>query len=148
MAAIREWFGLYNIIYDWFERNCGYPELEEYWRNIARNCYADLAVRFREKGPDYVKEYFEGIFQEDGGQAASVVGGDDVTIEVLESPDVKWMQAFDNPHFKTVPYYFNHYEIIFGEIARMAGLEFEMLKKGEDGLCKWRFCRKGWGTAR
>jgi len=117
MAAIKEWFGLYNIIYDWFEKNYGYQKLEEYWKYIARSCYSSLAAEFRDKGPEYVRDYFETIFEKDGGQAIGTVRKGRVTVEVLESPDVRWLKAFDNPAFKIVPYYFNHYEVIFGEIA-------------------------------
>ena len=144
MAAIKEWFGLYNIMYDWFEKKYGYQELEEYWSYIARSCYADLAVKFREKGPEYIRDYYESIFLADGGKAKGVVHGNEVVVEVLESPDIKWMQAFDNPNFKTVPYYFNHYEVIFREIAKMAGIEFDMLENREDGKCRWAFRNKGW----
>jgi hypothetical protein len=147
MAAIKEWFGLYNIMYDWFEKNYGYQELEEYWRFVARTCYTKLAAEFKEKGPGYVKDYYEMIFAEDGGKAVGTVCKDEVTIEVLESPDIKWMKAFDNPAFKPVPYYFNHYEVIFGEIAQMAGLDFKMLSIRKNGKCKWTFSKNGWEVA-
>ena len=31
MAAIREWYSGYSIIYNWFEDNYGKQELEDYW---------------------------------------------------------------------------------------------------------------------
>lgn len=144
MAAIKEWFGLYNIMYDWIEKRFGYNELEGYWKFIAISCYADLAKKFKEKGPDYISDYFKNYFLSDEGKVKVTVDKGAIVMEVIESPDIKWMQAFDNPNFKTVPYYFNHYEVIFGEIAKMAGIEFEMLEKRDNGKCKWVFYNSEW----
>jgi hypothetical protein len=143
MASINEWYGAYNIIYKWFENEYGHDDLKKYWRHIARCCYKDLAIDFKVKGLEFIKDYFEWIFQNDGGRARGTISKDIVMVEILESPDYKWMNFYDNPNFKTVPYYFEHYEVIFGEIAKMADLEFKMIENRTDGKCKWEFrCKK------
>jgi hypothetical protein len=84
----------------------------------------------------------------DGGFVKATASRDEVIVEVLVSPDIKWMQTFDNPYFKTIPYYFDHYEVIFREISNMAGIEFEMIEKRQDGKCKWAFRSKSWEVKR
>jgi hypothetical protein len=142
MAAIKEWFGLYSIIYSWIEKNYGYAELTKYWENTASEIYPGLARDFREKGPEYIKEYFETIFAADGGAAAGTVDGAGVTIRVTDSPDKKWAEAFGYPSYALKPWYFDRYRYVYGTVAEMAGLRCDMLDCPEDGRCTFRFSIK------
>lgn len=139
MAAIKEWFGLYNIIYTWIKENYGYDELVEYWKNIATKVYPKLAEDFRTKGFTFIKDYFEQIFAADDGKAVGAVEKDGVTITVIESPDVKWTQSFGYSSFQLQPFYFDHYKYVYGQVADMAGLDFEMIEQQPDGQCVFRF---------
>jgi hypothetical protein len=142
MAAIKEWFGLYSVIYSWIEKNYGYDELTKYWENTARQIYPTLARDFREKGSGYIKEYFEEVFAADDGGATGTIDDTGVTIRVTESPDKKWSEAFGYSAYALKPWYFDHYKYVYGTVADMAGLRFEMLTCPPDGRCEFRFSLK------
>ena len=142
MAAINEWFGLYNIIYSFVEQNYGYGELTEYWKNTAKTVYAKLAEDFKKQGLPYIKTYFEETFAKDEGSASGSIDADGVTISITESPDVKWTQAYEYDSFKLKPWYFDHYKYIYGQVAEMAGMDFEMIAQPPDGKCVFRFSRR------
>ncbi|MPN46745.1 hypothetical protein SDC9_194343 [bioreactor metagenome] len=68
MAAIREWYGGYSIIYRWFEKKFGEDALYEYWHYIAGEVYSELAKKFSDGGPAFIASYFAEIILEDEGK--------------------------------------------------------------------------------
>lgn len=142
MAAIREWYGLYGIIYNWFEDQYGYGALEEYWRYIAETVYPEVAADFREMGFPYIAEYFAGIMEADEGKATISVAENAVTIDIQECPDAIWQKFHDNGYFMPRDHYYKSYEVIYGTVARMAGLRFEMLRYDPHGRLKFAFTRE------
>ncbi len=142
MAAIREWYGGYSMIYRWFEDNFGEEALEEYWHYIAREVYTPLADKFREGGPAYIAAYFPEIILEDEGKLIVESDKDSVTVEILECPDYIWQTYYDQGFSMPRDNYYRSYEVIYGDVAKMAGYDFEMLKFDTQGRLKFRFTRK------
>lgn len=142
MAAIREWYGGYAIIYRWFEDNFGEEGLEEYWHYIAKEVYAPLAEKFRTGGLASIAAYFPEIILEDEGSVCVTANKDSVTVEILECPDYIWQTYYDQGYSMPRDNYYRSYEIIYGDVAKMAGYGFEMLKFDTQGRLKFRFTKE------
>lgn len=142
MAAIREWYGGYSIIYRWFEDKFGYKELENYWHFIAREVYKDLAKEFKAGGPSYICDYFTDIITADEGKLTVKADENSAVIDILECPDYIWQQHYDQGYSMPRDNYYKSYEIIYGDVAAMAGYRFEMLRFDTKGRLKFRFTRQ------
>ena len=145
MAAIREWYGGYNIIYNWFEKNYGYDALQEYWHYLAKEVYQPLLTETFEKGPEAIAKYFHEIIEEDEGTVETEVTGNSVTVEIKECPDYIWQHYFSDMPFGIADsneHYYRSYEVIYGDIAEMTGYQFEMLQFSTVGKLKFSFTKK------
>lgn len=141
MAAIREWYGGYSILYRWFEDHFGYEGLEKYWHYIAKEVYADLAEKFRQGGFAYIAEYFREIINEDEGKVDIVLGEDEVIIDILECPDYIWQRYYDQGYSMPRENYYRSYEVIYGDVAEMAGMRFRLMRYDKDGRLKFSFSK-------
>lgn len=141
MAAIREWYGGYSIIYRWFEDNFGYEGLVKYWHYIAKEVYSDLADKFREGGLPCVAEYFREIIEEDEGRAEIALTENSVTVDIQECPDHIWQKHYDQGYSMPRENYYRSYETIYGDVARMAGMGFKLLRYDTEGRLKFEFTR-------
>ena len=142
MAAIREWYSGYSIIYNWFEDRYGAEALEEYWHYIAKEVYADLADQFRQGGLPYIRSYFQEIIEEDQGKVRFEEEGGSLTVEILECPDYIWQKAYLEIGGMPRENYYRSYETIYGDVAKMAGMDFALLKYDKDGRLKFRFAER------
>ena len=142
MAAIREWYSGYSIIYNWFEDNYGKQALEEYWHYIAKAVYTGLAKQFREGGLPYIRDYFREIIEEDEGKVRFEEDGNKLTVEVLEMPDHIWQKEYLEIGGMPRENYSRSYEVIYGDVAAMAELGFELLKYDADGRLKFQFTKE------
>lgn len=93
MAPIKEWFGLYNVVYNWIEKNYGYNALEEYWMFMTENCFEDVAETFKDGGLSAIKDYYEYTFNLDNGECRSCLEDEKLTIEVIKCPDYEFMKS-------------------------------------------------------
>ena len=121
MAAIREWYGGYAIIYRWFEDNFGEEGLEEYWHYIAKEVYAPLAEKFRTGGLASIAAYFPEIILEDEGSVCVTANKDSVTVEILECPDYIWQTYYDQGYSMPRDHYHRSYELISVDVVQLAG---------------------------
>ena len=138
MAPIREWFGVYNIIYRWFEQRYGKKALEEYWKYIAQNCFSEILNRFS-TGIVGVRDYLSETFDKDGGEYLSTIKGDSLIFEVTKCPDYDFMNSVFNINFKPIEDYCKHHEIFNSALAEKAGYSFCMAECNHKGQCKWVF---------
>ena len=142
MAAIREWYSGYSIIYNWFEDNYGKQELEDYWHYIAKEVYADLAEKFKQGGLPYIRDYFKEIIEEDEGKVRFEEGENSLIVEVLEMPDHIWQEKYLEIGGMPRENYYRSYETIYGDVAKMAGIGFELLKYDPDGKLTFKFTKE------
>ena len=91
MAPIKEWYGLYNVIFNWCEKNFGKEGLVKYWQHIGRTCYAEVIETFRREGLDGVKEYSEGEFTKEGVEITSSLEEEKLFIDIKNCPAYAFM---------------------------------------------------------
>ncbi|MEG1524798.1 MAG: hypothetical protein RRZ24_06160 [Clostridia bacterium] len=142
MAAIREWYGGYSIIYRWFEDNFGYEGLVDYWHYIAKEVYSELAEEFRRGGLPYIRNYFQEIIEADEGRVQFEQTEGALAVDILESPDYIWQMHYDQGYSMPRDHYYKSYETIYGDVAAMAGMGFEMLRYDKDGKLKFQFTKR------
>ena len=142
MAAIREWYSGYSIIYNWFEDRYGNQALEDYWHFIAKEVYSDLAEAFQKGGLPYIRGYFQEIIEEDDGKVRFDQTENSLTVEILECPDYIWQKAYLEIGGMPRENYYRSYETIYGDVAKMAGMDFELLRYDRDGRLKFKFTEK------
>lgn len=142
MAAIREWYGGYSIIYRWFENRFGEDALYEYWHYVAKEVYPELAQKFRDGGPAFIASYFTDIILEDEGKLCVEADKNSVTVKILECPDHIWQTHYDQGYSMPNSNYYRSYEVIYADVAKMAGYDFELLEYDTQGRLKFRFTRQ------
>jgi|LSQX01.1.fsa_nt_gb hypothetical protein len=143
MAPIKEWFGLYNVIYNWLEKNYGYNALEEYWEFMTENCFKGVAEKFKDDGLCAIKDYYEHTFSLDDGACSSCLEDEKLTIEVTKCPDYEFMKSSPNPHFVPIKSYCKHHEVMNRILAEKSGHTFCMRECDNKGHCIWIFTKKG-----
>jgi len=141
MAAIKEWFGGFNVIFNWIEKQFGPAALEAYWRHIAATCYTEVIAKFKSEGLDGVRDYFEDIFKKDGGLIETTRQPGCLTIKVIKCPAFMFMNTSDNPCFVPIKNYCRHDEIINARLAQQSGLNFRMTACTHHGQCTWEFAK-------
>lgn len=139
MAAIKEWFGLYNVLFNWFHKNHGEKGFEAYARHIANTCYPDTVASFKAGGLPAVKAYFEEQFRVDGGQIDAYIVDDVLTICVNKCPAMEYMKNSTNPYFTPTSRVCRFDAIVNGVLAAKSGLSFEQKYTDENGKCIWEF---------
>ncbi len=139
MAPIKEWFGAYNVIFRWFEKNYDKEALTEYWKFLAENCFQETVERFKKGGLDEIDNYFRETFEIDGGEYVSSFSENILLCEIKKCPDHDFMKSSDNPCFKPIEDYCGHHDIINSVIAQRAGFTFRMLECSGKGQCRWMF---------
>ncbi|MEG1524795.1 MAG: hypothetical protein RRZ24_06145 [Clostridia bacterium] len=148
MSAIREWYGLYSLIYNFMEDEFGYEALVDYWRYIGEKVYSDEADRFRTGGMPYIRDYFKSRIEVDDGIATFDVDEHHVVVDIQKCPDYIWQKYFDVNGFTLPrPHYFRVYEVIYAMVAEKAGLDFSMLRYDETGKLKFEFRKPEGRTA-
>lgn len=140
MAPIKEWFGVYNVIYNWFEKKYGYSELENYWKYIADACYGENVEIFRKKGLKGIKEYFESVFMLDDGEIKCCLeDGRRMELQIVKCPDHEFFKSSENKYFKPIKSYCMHHAVINARLAEKSGYKFRMPECDCKGKCKWVF---------
>lgn len=139
MSAIQEWYGAYNVIFNWFKENYGKDDLVEYWKFIANSCYGETIEKFRNEGLEGIEEYFSEIFDKDGGTYKTKLEENKLVFEVLKCPAYNFMKNSDNPHFEPIAEYCEHHQVINSILAEKSGFKFEIAECNNDGYCKWVF---------
>ena len=139
MAPIKEWFGLYNVIFSWFEEKYGYQAMAEYWKYIGDNCFDDVVEKIKAGGLKGIQEYFEHTFDLDQGEYVSELQDDRLIFSVEKCPDYEFMKSSENPYFKPIGDYCKHHEVINSIISEKSGYSFCMEECDGAGKCKWVF---------
>ncbi len=142
MAPIKEWFGVYNVIYKWFEKNYGCEALEEYWRYIANTCFNNVIDKFKNEGLPGIKDYYEKTFKQDDGECITNLSNGKLTIEVVKCPDYDFLKSSPNPNFVPIANYCKHHDVINQILAEKSGCTFRMEECDNNGKCKWVFEKK------
>lgn len=139
MAPIKEWYGAYNVIFNWFEKNFGNEGLLKYWEYIGGSCYGEAIELFRREGLRGVKKYFEEEFLKEETAVCARLEENSLLIEIRECPAYRFMNESKNPYFVPREDYCRHDEVINGILSEKSGLKFTMLECDKRGGCRWLF---------
>lgn len=139
MAPIKEWFGAYNIIFNWFERKYGYDALEKYWCFIVKSCYNEVVEQFKSEGLEGIKRYFDQVFSTNGGECKSKMEDGRLVFEVKKCHDYEAMKMSYNPNFIPIYHYCRHHKAMNNLMAEKSGHAFRMMECDNNGTCKWAF---------
>jgi hypothetical protein len=128
-----------NATFRYIHDTYGKEVLIDYWTSMAHEYHADVVARFREGGPEEVRRYWAGYFdQEPGGDVQVSLNGTDVEIDVRDCPAIRWLEAGGR---EIVPYYCEHCHYVSTAIADRAGMRFTL--KGGGGTCNQVFSLGG-----
>ena len=137
MAAADFYYAI-NATFRYMHRHYGQEGLYAYWRSLGQEYFSDVIEQFRAGGLGAVEEYWRGFFTVEPGDLVSVERTDSaVVIEVQECPAIKHLQAGGR---EVMELYCQHCQVINTEMAKGAGLEFDM--SGGQGSCRQTFVEK------
>lgn len=139
MAAIKEWFGAYNVIFNWFKQNYGNNAFDEYCRHIGSTCYEYVIKRFKREKLEGIKRYYQELFNKDEGKIECYMEDKKLTINIIECPAYAFLKSSSNPYFAPTDSLCKFDLIINKIIAEKSGFDFSMDECNKDGKCKWVF---------
>jgi hypothetical protein len=137
MSAIKEWFGIYNMIFRHLKNNYGEDELEDYLKYLGDKAYCDISAEYREKGIEWIKERYTENFKKDGGTAIDSFADGIMKMEVESCPAYGYMNASDNPYDKPEIYFCDCCVKLNKRILRNAGYLLEVSECNNNGKCRW-----------
>ncbi|MCE5255711.1 MAG: hypothetical protein LLF89_02565 [Spirochaetaceae bacterium] len=137
MAAIKEWFGLYNVILNWIKTNWGEGAMEDYSRHIAHSCFKEEIGAIRSGGLKEIESRLVCPMRKDGGMVDAESTASQCIICVRKCPSLQFNSISANPNFKNMKDSCEFDFCVNEVIAQECGLVFkgEMLDDG----CRWFF---------
>lgn len=78
---------------DYLERRYGPDAVREYLREFTLTFYAPLREELRARGLAALRDHFERVYRDEGGQIEIALDADELRIEVAASPAVLHMRA-------------------------------------------------------
>lgn len=137
MAAITEWFGIYNMIFRYMKNKFGEKELMKYIGDTAQKVYDDLSEEFKANGISGIKGYYGRNFIEDGGNVNIVSDGNTLVFQIAQCPAYQYMLNSENPYDKPEPYFCNCCIEINTIIVKNSGCMLTVTDCDCKGKCKW-----------
>lgn len=141
MSAIREWFGIYNMIFRHIKETFGDGELEEYLQYLGDTAYEDVSADFVKNGFSRISERYVGNFIKDGGEASAAADGDKLDIKVAQCPAFGYMLGSANPYDRPEEYYCQCCIKLNSRILSNAGYSLEVSDVDNDGRCRWKISK-------
>lgn len=137
MAAINEWFGLYNVILNWVKSQDGEEAMKAYSRYIGEHCYKSQIESIREEGLSAIESQLVHPMRMDGGEIGVTIQDGTCCVDVHQCPSLMFNSQSDNPHFKNLRDACTFDFCVNEAIARECGLAFSghMTESG----CHWQF---------
>lgn len=138
MSAIKEWFGIYNMLFRHMKETFGENELNEYLEYLGDTAYADVSADFAENGIERISERYMDNFIKDGGKAAATVDRNVLDIYIEACPAFEYMLASSNPYDKPEQYYCDCCRKLNYRILANAGYGLEVSDISNSGSCRWK----------
>jgi hypothetical protein len=143
MSAIREWFGIYNMLFRHMKDTFGEDELKEYLKYLGDTAYKDVSDDFSINGLERICERYTANFVKDGGKASASMEGEKLVIGVDECPAFNYMLNSENPYDKPEEYYCDCCCRLQSRVLENAGYELDISDINHQGSCKWTVLQKG-----
>lgn len=128
-----------NATFRFIERRFGIEGLRQYWTDLGNQYYGPVAERWRIGGLPVVAEYWKAFFAaEPGAQTAVTASDDEVTVEVITCPAIKYLRDHGR---EIVPSFCQHCHFVSAAIGERAWIDVRI--SGGNGSCIQRFANRG-----
>lgn len=148
MSAIKEWFGIYNMLFRHMKETFGEQELREYLEYLADTVYADVSEDFAANGlvrisQRYIDNFIKdgGIASVDGGEAAVVSDNGTLSLRIDKCPAYGYMLTSENPYDKPEQYFCDCCSRLNSRILSNADCQLFITDISRDGKCNWRIVK-------
>jgi hypothetical protein len=138
MSAIKEWFGIYNMLFRHMKETYGEQELRDYLDYLADTAYSDVSSSFKAKGLAQISERYTDNFIKDGGMALRSEENGILGISVISCPAYSYMLASRNPYDKPEQYYCDCCCRLNSRILSNSGYLLEVTDISNNGKCVWK----------
>ncbi len=88
----KDFHGALSIGIQYLEKNFGEEAVREYLRNFTNTYFAPLKEQIRQRGLLALKEYFEELYEKEGGEVATTLSDDELIVRVAACPAVTHMR--------------------------------------------------------
>ena len=141
MAASREWYVAYNVIFNWFAAQYGLEGFDEYIYEITMRCFHEVLEDITSRGLDAVRDYYIDVFENDGTKYS--VDESEVELSFVISQCIEYvvMKGSSYSCAKPCPHYCRHHRIMNEIFAKQCGASFSMTSD-DNGRCEWHFWKE------
>lgn len=138
---LTSFYGVFNITFEFIEKNYGFEELEKYWESIGEKYYSKLIEDIKKRGTEAVKDYWLSSCREDDVTRFSYVIDDDrFELKIDKCSATEWIGK--NPHYKLFEKYCDHCRVINSKIASLSGFKYQLEKNKDKQKCVHIFKNK------
>jgi len=88
----KDFHGALSTGIQYLEENFGEEAVREYLRDFTNAYFAPLKADIKQRGLSALKEYFEELYEKEGGEAEITLGDDELVICVAACPAVTHMR--------------------------------------------------------
>lgn len=145
MAAIREWFAVYGVVFEYMEKLGGAGGLANYLDFLGGQMHELTGGGQGTAALPAIRAYFEENLPKDGGECTASLGGDTLEVAVERCPDHAYFESTPYEGHWFGPEYCESCAGAHAGLARAAGCGFEAEKpvRHPDGRYSCRFTFTG-----
>lgn len=143
MSAIKEWFGIYNMIFRHMKSEYGDKGLKDYITYIADNAFKDTSENFKVHGLKAVMEKYMNDYIKDDCDAQSSIKDNRLYINVNSCAAYKYMLNSENPYDRPEDYYCDSCIELNKKILENSGFKLIVQDCSKTGKCKWTIEKDG-----
>jgi hypothetical protein len=130
---LTSFYGVFNIIFEFIEKNYGFEELGKYWEFIGEKYYSKFIEDIKERGTEAIKDYWISSCQDDKVTSFSYeIDDEKFELKIDRCSAIEWIGK--NPHYKLFDKYCDHCRVINSKIASLSGFEYKL----ENNRDKWK----------
>ena len=93
----KDFNGALSVGIDYLQENFGEEAVREYLRDFTNAYFAPLKEEIKQRGLAPLKEYFEELYDKEGGEVQITISDDELIIRVAACPAVTHMRQHDYP---------------------------------------------------
>ena len=142
MSAVKEWFGVYNIVFKHIRETYGMKELDQYIKYIADEANSDISEQMRGKPVRVSAEWFAGNFTKDGADFDLSESDGKAEIAMRHCAAFDYMEHSTNPYDKPDDYYCHCCKKLNEQICANAGITLDIADADKKGKCRWTFSKE------
>src|SRR5690554_5903970 len=126
LAACKEWYALYNIIFNWMQLKYGYNEFYEYIKTITHSCFGSQINEIRLGGLCAIKEYYCSLFDEDGTDYLLEESENQLCFTINKCIEYEVIGDFPYLNGNACKHYCRHHLLMNEVLILGSGIKFDM----------------------